>query len=346
MKQVFFKLGVFLIVLSASIFLLPTQSVRAIASECQDPSKYDVVFDINPKSVGINSSFTVSARFRWKDSSQTCLDTPLVFDLSAEWIKPPWRARDIKEFPFSHQKLVVNQWENLEEKIPVQSLYSNFSEAAPGQMVKVKLLIEGTIGNNLYSAPTSTVPEVQLIIVGDDASEKSCAYADAKGKNFCIPNTKAYADKGDCAHAPVAAPDTAMPLDNGCVKYSCYTVSTTQCGLSASGANAPTAPDGDINVKGLDFGFKINPPNSWTNISDMLASLANFVFQLGTMLAVILIVYNGFLYMTSGGDVSKTKKARMGIFYSVLGLGVLIIGKGFVSLIMSLIDALGKSGGG
>ena len=104
--------------------------------------------------------------------------------------------------------------------------------------------------------------------------------------------------------------------------------------------------DGDINVKGLDFGFKIKPPNAWTNLSDMLASLANFVFQLGTMLAVILIVYNGFLYMTSGGDVSKTKKARMGIFYSVLGLGVLIIGKGFVSLIMSLIDALGKSGGG
>lgn len=104
--------------------------------------------------------------------------------------------------------------------------------------------------------------------------------------------------------------------------------------------------DGDINVKGLDFGFKIDPPNSWTNLSDMLAALANFVFQLGTMLAVVFIVWNGFLYMASGGDVSKTKKARMGIFYSVLGLGVLIIGKGFVSLIMSLIDALGKSGGG
>src|SRR3989344_3828553 len=115
MKQVFFKLGVFLIVLSASIFLLPTQSVRAIASECQDPSKYDVVFDINPKSVGINSSFTVSARFRWKDSSQTCLDTPLVFDLSAEWIKPPWRARDIKEFPYSRfivtsPKRLLDRW--------------------------------------------------------------------------------------------------------------------------------------------------------------------------------------------------------------------------------------------
>jgi len=54
------------------------------------------------------------------------------------------------------------------------------------------------------------------------------------------------------------------------------------------------------------------------------------------------VVYNGFKLMVSAGDVGKVAAARKGIWYAALGLLLMLIGKGFVTLILSILETLGK----
>ncbi|MBI2676599.1 MAG: hypothetical protein HYX21_01420 [Candidatus Yanofskybacteria bacterium] len=88
------------------------------------------------------------------------------------------------------------------------------------------------------------------------------------------------------------------------------------------------------------FKFKIDNPlaGKADNIIDLLAILANFIFQLGVPVAVIIIIYSGILYLVSADRPAVVQKATNGLKYAAIGLAVLLIGKGFVSLVQSILS--------
>lgn len=51
-----------------------------------------------------------------------------------------------------------------------------------------------------------------------------------------------------------------------------------------------------------------------------LQSIANFVFAVSAVVAVISIIIYGIMYSVSAGDPGKVSKAKNGIIYSVVGL--------------------------
>ena len=55
-------------------------------------------------------------------------------------------------------------------------------------------------------------------------------------------------------------------------------------------------------------------------------------------MAVLIIIYAGFMMLTSGGEPARYKKGLDALRLTVLGLAVILIGKGFVSLIQSLLN--------
>jgi len=73
------------------------------------------------------------------------------------------------------------------------------------------------------------------------------------------------------------------------------------------------------------------------NILDILALLANFIFNLGVPVAVIIIIISGIRMLVSGGNSKKYMDGVNGLKWSVIGLGVLLIGKGFFSLIKTFL---------
>lgn len=73
------------------------------------------------------------------------------------------------------------------------------------------------------------------------------------------------------------------------------------------------------------------------SVMGLLAVLANFIFQLGIPVAVIIIIYSGVTYLTAG-NTERVKRATDGLKWAAIGLAILLIGKGFVALIQSILS--------
>ena len=99
-----------------------------------------------------------------------------------------------------------------------------------------------------------------------------------------------------------------------------------------STANSYAAP-------GVDLEFK-NPLQTQT-ISDLLDGILIYVRWIGIPIAVGMIVYSGILFLGAGANPNLVTKARTILIYAIIGLVVILIGKGFLTLIQSIL-ALSK----
>lgn len=76
---------------------------------------------------------------------------------------------------------------------------------------------------------------------------------------------------------------------------------------------------------------KLNPSEigiQGTQVRDADAAIASFMNQVyvaAGIVAVIVIIISGYLYVTSNGDASRVAKAKSGIMYAVIGLIVVML---------------------
>ena len=97
----------------------------------------------------------------------------------------------------------------------------------------------------------------------------------------------------------------------------------------------------------VDVGFAqmINPLDRPSNLTDAttmfggsfrtaLTTIVNyFLFFLG-LLATIMVIYGGFLYITSGGDDAGAEKGKKILMYAAIGLIVVLISYAVVNTIL------------
>jgi type IV secretory pathway VirB2 component (pilin) len=84
--------------------------------------------------------------------------------------------------------------------------------------------------------------------------------------------------------------------------------------------------------------FEILNPIGIDSFQDLVNVIGRWIFNLAIPIAVIIIIYAGVLMLTSGGDPGRFKNGRQALLYAVLGLAVVLIGKGFVTLIQSILS--------
>lgn len=78
-------------------------------------------------------------------------------------------------------------------------------------------------------------------------------------------------------------------------------------------------------------------PLAADNIPDLLNSIINFLLALAAPIATIMAIYAGYLLIIAGDNENRVKTARQTILYVVLGVMVLILSKGIVSLAKSFL---------
>ena len=66
-----------------------------------------------------------------------------------------------------------------------------------------------------------------------------------------------------------------------------------------------------------------------------LDTIINVVLGVLGLLAVVIIIYGGFMYTTSAGDASKIKKAKDTIMYGVIGLVIALLAYAIVNFVLS-----------
>jgi len=78
---------------------------------------------------------------------------------------------------------------------------------------------------------------------------------------------------------------------------------------------------------------EIKNPIIYDTIIEVVESLTSFVFTLGIVLAPLVFLIGGFVFLTSGGDTNKVQKGKDIMVYAVIGFAIILLVKGLVELI-------------
>lgn len=82
-----------------------------------------------------------------------------------------------------------------------------------------------------------------------------------------------------------------------------------------------------------------NPLESET-FADLIAKIAKIVAQIGFPVAVIAIIYAGFLFVTARGSEEQIKKAKTTFFWSILGTALLLGAWALAEAIKTFVETL------
>jgi len=84
-------------------------------------------------------------------------------------------------------------------------------------------------------------------------------------------------------------------------------------------------------------GVSIPNPIGADTFQKLVERIARYLFEIGIPIAVIMILYAAFLYMTAGGSEEKITKAHKALTYAIVGLGILFLAWGITSLVEELL---------
>ena len=91
------------------------------------------------------------------------------------------------------------------------------------------------------------------------------------------------------------------------------------------------------------LGTSCNVPNpiGSDNFVDLLDKIAQWIFNIGLVLAVIMVIWSGVLFMTAGGNEEKIKKAKQTLLWTIIGATIIIGCKGLISLVKDILGVQG-----
>ena len=115
----------------------------------------------------------------------------------------------------------------------------------------------------------------------------------------------------------------------------------TGTGIGCGTSGQPACKSGETQT----YPFEItNPLKGGANdFTSLVKIIAQWIFNLAIPIAVAMIVYAGILFLTAAGEPAKVTKAKEVLKYAVIGLAIILIGSGFVTLIQSILE-LGGTG--
>jgi len=85
--------------------------------------------------------------------------------------------------------------------------------------------------------------------------------------------------------------------------------------------------------------FKIENPLKYDKIEDVIGAIAGFVFQIALILAPLMLIIAGFLFVTSMGEPDKVRKAKDLALHTIIGLIIVLLARGLVTLIAEILTS-------
>ncbi len=118
---------------------------------------------------------------------------------------------------------------------------------------------------------------------------------------------------------------------------------------AADGTIPGRNPDGTIpgrpNPESITIGnpFKCTPGTDCI-LSGLISAIINkILLPIGGLVAAVMIIYAGFLYVTAGGNETQIKKAHDALLYAVIGAAILLGAWVISEAIRATINQLGGS---
>lgn len=78
-------------------------------------------------------------------------------------------------------------------------------------------------------------------------------------------------------------------------------------------------------------------PLKYDKFGDLVDAIINFIFWVAMALAPLMIVIAGVMFVTAGGNPLQVEKARKLILYTVIGLAIILLAKGLISVLENVL---------
>jgi len=192
-------------------------------------------------------------------------------------------------------------------------------------VVKVPQLSNGTVNlsvksfdtggsGNLLDSDNSVNFE---IIGGGNTVPATCQYLSCEAANPVGCECGGVTTVGTALWC-CAGSSGATNNQESCKKYS-----------ACAGPTTPSQPSGS--------GLTIQNPLKANNFEDLVNYLIKFVFYIALAIAPLMIIIAGFFWITSAGDPARVKTAQTIILYTSIGLAVILLARGLIAIIKSVL---------
>lgn len=310
------------------------------AGQCQT----QIIFDIKPNPAGFNQSVTFSGTISFNGSvleppntpnAGYCLDNrgnPVkAFYVSSENNQFGYvnsaditiRPNDLGPYPFS--TTVKPSDRGLKAGQTFDFIAVAYSRPGAWDLVRSSI-IKLTLSQGVYGTYACVASDGKYACSPGNLSNCSdVTGCTAQQKQAC----RSIPDSSQCGKpAPTAATHKA------CQNNSCVNVSGSGTDTCATDANCITGGGGSSSTNV----FNLENPIGAENFQDLINIIGKWIFNLAIPIAVIMIIYAGVLMLTAGDKPAQFQKGTKALWYAVLGLAVVLIGKGFVTLVQSILN--------
>lgn len=83
-------------------------------------------------------------------------------------------------------------------------------------------------------------------------------------------------------------------------------------------------------------GIRIQNPLGYDSFEDLVNAIIKFIYNLSLVVAPIMFVISGIMFVTSAGDPEKAKTARRVALYTVIGFAVILSASGLIKVLQNL----------
>jgi cytochrome bd-type quinol oxidase subunit 2 len=103
----------------------------------------------------------------------------------------------------------------------------------------------------------------------------------------------------------------------------------------------PLAAGAAFDPPKIDDNVTTNTPPPTNSVENAINNVMNWFFVIVLIIAVIFLLWAGFLFITAGGDPDKVNTARQNVMYAMVGVAVAVLARGIVSLVQGLMSKTG-----
>ena len=134
----------------------------------------------------------------------------------------------------------------------------------------------------------------------------------------------------------------SRPIINDIARDNCVwgggTWNSSDCTCSYGGGSGGTTTEGGgtTTTGGSTGGTIPNPINS-TSFTELFNAVIDWIINIALVLAPLIIVYGGFLHITSAGDPAKSSQGKKVILYAAIGLIVALLAKSLIGILEGIV---------
>jgi len=82
---------------------------------------------------------------------------------------------------------------------------------------------------------------------------------------------------------------------------------------------------------------KIENPIKSESFTELLQAIIEWITDIAVVIAPLIIVYGGFLHITSAGDPAKSSQGKKVILYAAIGLLVALLAKSLIGILEEIV---------